>query len=109
MHDLKDLRKRRALSPLDWYLMLSMAAFLLGVPLVLAFLTALFMPLGLAYRPLSFTVYTFTQVAQGIFQWLWALSGAPGKTEQPDKSHNSTGLLVLLWRGRWLVYTASTM
>jgi hypothetical protein len=102
MQDLEDLRERATLSPLDWFLILFMATFLLGVPFILAFLTAFFTPpVGLACRSLTFTVYACAQFTQ-VFLWLWAYAGAPGRMKQPDTTENSTGTLAIFWRGGWL-------
>lgn len=102
MQDLEDLREKTTLSPLDWFLILFMAAFLLGVPFVLAFITAFFTPaVGLSCRSLTFTVYACAQFAQVIL-WLWAYAGSPGRTNQPDSPKQSTGSLAFFWRGGWL-------
>lgn len=102
MQDLEDLREKTTLSPLDWFLILFMASFLLGVPFVLAFLTAYFTPaVGLSCRSLTFTVYACAQFAQ-VFLWLWAYAGAPGKLKQSDTSKHNTGPLAFFWRGGWL-------
>ncbi|KAH6843256.1 hypothetical protein B0I37DRAFT_437426 [Chaetomium sp. MPI-CAGE-AT-0009] len=75
-HDLEDLRAKTSLSPLDWFLVLSLTFLLLCGPLLLAFLTAFFTPqIGLSCRSLTFTVYFCMQVAQ-IGLWLWAYAGA---------------------------------
>lgn len=102
MQDLEDLREKTTLSPLDWFLIMFMAAFLLGVPFVLAFLTAFFTPaVGLACRSLTFTVYACAQFAQ-VGLWLWAYAGPPGKMKQTDTPKNSTGPLAFFRRGGWL-------
>lgn len=102
MQDLEDLREKTTLSPVDWFLVLFMAAFLLGVPFVLAFLTAFFTPaVGLSCRSLTFTVYACAQFAQ-VLLWIWAYSGAPGRMKQPGTSINNTGPLAFFWRGGWL-------
>jgi hypothetical protein len=75
--DLEDLRAKTNPSPLDWFLVLSLTFLLLGVPFVLAFLTAFFTPqTGLSCRSLTFTVYFCMQTAQ-VALWLWAYAGAP--------------------------------
>lgn len=102
MQDLEDLREKTTLSPVDWFLILFMAAFLLGVPFVLAFLTAFFTPaVGLSCRSLTFTVYACAQFAQ-VLLWIWAYAGAPGRMKQPGTSKNNTGPLAFFWRGGWL-------
>lgn len=104
MQDLEDLREKTTLSPLDWFLILFMAAFLLGVPYVLAFLTAFFTPVvGLSCRSLTFTVYASAQLAQ-VLLWLWAYAGAAGRTGQHENTvqKDTGGLFNFLWRGGWL-------
>lgn len=102
MQDLEDLREKTTLSPLDWFLILFMAAFLLGVPFVLAFLTAFFTPaVGLACRSLTFTVYACAQFAQ-VLLWMWAYAGAPGRVKQPGTPKTRKGPLAFFWRGGWL-------
>lgn len=103
MQDLEDLRDKTTLSPLDWFLILFMAAFLLGVPYVLAFLTAFFTPVvGLSCRSLTFTVYASAQLAQ-VLLWLWAYAGAAGRAGQNERAvQKGTGLFNFFWRGGWL-------
>lgn len=103
MQDLEDLRDKTTLSPLDWFLILFMAVFLLGVPYVLAFLTAFFTPVvGLSCRSLTFTVYASAQLAQ-VLLWLWAYAGAAGRARQLENTvQKGTGLFNFFWRGGWL-------
>ncbi|KAL1851729.1 hypothetical protein Daus18300_012414 [Diaporthe australafricana] len=104
MQDLEDLREKTTLSPLDWFLILFMAAFLLGVPFVLAFITAFFTPqVGLSCRSLTFTIYACAQFSQ-VFLWLWAYAGPPGRMPPPDGPPQITpsGPLGFFWRGGWL-------
>lgn len=102
MEDLEDLREKTTLSPLDWFLVLFMATFLLGVPYVLAFLTAFYTPVvGLSCRSLTFTVYAGAQFVQ-VLLWLWAYAGAPGSIKQHDTTQDSTRPLAFFWRGGWL-------
>lgn len=95
--DIKDLRAVTTLSPLDWFLVLSLAALLLGVPFTLAFLTSFFTPeIGLSCRSLTFTVYACLEFSQ-ILLWLWAYAGPP-----PARSDGEKHLLNFLCRGGWL-------
>ncbi|KAI3397250.1 hypothetical protein diail_11049 [Diaporthe ilicicola] len=103
MQDLEDLREKTTLAPLDWFLILFMATFLLGVPFMLAFITAYFTPqVGLSCRSLTFTIYACAQLAQ-VLLWLWAYAGPPGKLKQLDAPQSSSpGPLRFFWRGGWL-------
>ncbi|KAK2609843.1 hypothetical protein N8I77_003320 [Diaporthe amygdali] len=102
MQDLEDLREKTTLAPLDWFLILFMAAFLLGVPFVLAFLTAFFTPqVGLSCRSFTFTIYACAQFSQ-VLLWLWAYAGPPGKAKGPDIPKERSAPLKFFWRGGWL-------
>lgn len=105
--DLEDLRAKTSLSPLDWFFLLSLTFLLLGVPFLLAFLTAFFTPqTGLSCRSLTFAIYFCIQVAQ-IGLWLWAYAGAPpalvedgaGAAGGPRRGFHP---LNLFHRGGWL-------
>lgn len=72
--DMKMLQEMTTPSSLDWMLLLSMSGLLLGVPFVLAFLTAFYTPeIGVSCRSLTFTIYASAQFGQ-ILLWLWAVS-----------------------------------
>jgi hypothetical protein len=95
--DIEYLRVMTTLSPLDWFLVLSLAALLLGVPFTLAFLTAFYTPeIGLSCRSLTFTVYACLEFAQ-VLLWLWAYAGPP-----PARSDGKKHVLNFLRRGGWL-------
>lgn len=56
---------------------ISLTLLLMGVPFVLAFLTAFYTPqMGFSCRSLTFTVYVITQISQ-MFLWMWAFAGPP--------------------------------
>jgi hypothetical protein len=75
--DMEDLRAKITLSPLDWSFVLSLTLLLLGLPYVLALLTAYFTPqIGLSCRSLTFTIYFCIEIAQ-ICLWVWAYAGPP--------------------------------
>lgn len=79
--DIDDLQKRTILSLLDWFLVLTLTLLLLGVPLILAFLTAFYTPeVGISCRSLTITIYGFVQFGQ-VLLWLWAYAGPPAKVE----------------------------
>jgi len=95
--DMKELRRVTTLGPLDWFLVLSLTGLLLGVPFVLAFLTAFYTPeVGLSCRSLTFTVYACLQFLQ-VLLWLWAYAGPP-----PAKLGESRHVLNFLRRRGWL-------
>lgn len=72
--DLESLREKTTPSLLDWFLILSMTGLLLGVPFVLALLTAYFTPeVGISCRSFTFICYASAQLGQ-ILLWLWAVS-----------------------------------
>lgn len=74
LEDLRDLAERTTPSPLDWFLIMSMTGLLLGIPFVLAFLTAYFTPeVGLSCRSFTFSCYAASQLGQ-IILWLWEVS-----------------------------------
>lgn len=100
--DLEELRARTSLSPLDWFLVLSLTFLLLGVPFVLAFVTAFFTPqVGLSCRSLTFTVYLCLQVAQ-IGLWLWAYAGPPPALTVEEDDAAGFHPLNFFCRGGWL-------
>ncbi|CAK7202713.1 hypothetical protein SEUCBS139899_005440 [Sporothrix eucalyptigena] len=73
--DIVDLKKKTTLSISDWAFLLSLTLMLLGLPYILAFLTAYFTPeVGLSCRSLTFTIYIIVQTFQ-IILWLWAYAG----------------------------------
>jgi hypothetical protein len=85
------------LSPLDWFLVLSLAALLLGVPLVFTFLTAFYtFEIGLSCRSFTFTVYACLEFSQ-VLSGLWAYTGPP-----PATSDGRRHLLNFLSRDGWL-------
>lgn len=95
--DIDHLRLVTTLSPLDWFLILSLVALLLGVPFVLAFLTAFFTPeIGLSCRSLTFTVYACLEFSQ-VLLWLWAYVGP-----RPARSDGRKDLLNFFRRNGWL-------
>ena len=101
--DMADLRAKTTLSPLDWFLVLLLTSLLIGVPYILAFLTAYYTPqIGLSCRSLTLTVYICLQVAQ-IFLWIWAYAGAPPARVIPD-GHDDTARrpLDFFRKGGWL-------
>lgn len=72
--DMKILREKTTPSPLDWIILLSMCSLLLGVPFILAFLTAFYTPeIGVSCRSFTFLIYTSAEFGQ-ILLWLWAVS-----------------------------------
>lgn len=74
LEDMKILREKTSPSALDWFLLLSMCSLLLGVPFVLAFLTAYYTPeISISCRSFTFLLYTSAQFGQ-ILLWLWAVS-----------------------------------
>lgn len=95
--DIELLRTMTTLSPLDSFLVLSLAALLLGVPFTLAFLTVFFTPeIGLSCRSLTFTVYACLEFTQ-VLLWLWAYAGPP-----PPRSDGKKHALNFLRRDGWL-------
>lgn len=63
--DIVDLKKKTTLSLSDWSFLLSLTTLLLGLPYILAFLTAYFTPeVGLSCRSLTFTVYLLVQICR---------------------------------------------
>ncbi|KAH8910654.1 hypothetical protein BR93DRAFT_280408 [Coniochaeta sp. PMI_546] len=95
--DIDYLRAMTTLSSLDWFLVLSLAALLLGVPFILAFLTAFFTPeIGLSCRSLTFTVYACLEFSQ-VLLWLWAYAGPPS-----TRSDGGKHVLNFLRRDGWL-------
>ncbi|KJR85215.1 uncharacterized protein SPSK_08329 [Sporothrix schenckii 1099-18] len=73
--DIVDLKKKTTLSLSDWSFLLALTLMLLGLPYILAFLTAYFTPeIGLSCRSLTFTIYILVQISQ-IILWLWAYAG----------------------------------
>lgn len=84
LEDMKILREKTSPSALDWFLLLSMCSLLLGVPFVLAFLTAYYTPeIGVSCRSFTFLLYTSAQFGQ-ILLWLWAVSVAGTPTGRCD-------------------------
>lgn len=64
-HDIKQLEKKTTLSLFDWIILLSLTMLLLGVPNLLAFLTAIYTPeVGVSCRALTFTIYFFIQLCR---------------------------------------------
>ena len=91
--DLDQLRDKTTLSPLDWFLILFMATFLLGVPFVLAFITAFYTPeVGLSCRSFTFTIYACAELGQ-VLLWLWAYVGPSYNTNGPKGFFRSGGWL----------------
>ncbi|ROV97960.1 hypothetical protein VSDG_04879 [Cytospora chrysosperma] len=101
--DLEELRNETTLLPLDWALILIMAAFLLGIPFALAFITAFYTPeVGLSCRSFTFTIYACAELGQ-VLLWLWAYAGPPGTTRQRGHMpQRSSGPLGFLRSGGWL-------
>ncbi len=63
--DIVDLKKATTLSLVDWVFLLCLTLLLLGLPYILAFLTAYFTPeIGLSCRSLTFTVYLLVQICR---------------------------------------------
>lgn len=72
--DMEKLRDKTSPGSLDWFLVLSMCGLLLGVPFILAFLTAFYTPvIGVSCRSFTFVIYTGAQFGQ-VLLWLWAVS-----------------------------------
>ena len=62
--DMTALRKITTLSMMGWAVVMSLTLLLMGVPFVLAFLTAFYTPqVGVSCRSLTFIVYTITQIS----------------------------------------------
>ncbi|ROW01383.1 hypothetical protein VPNG_07612 [Cytospora leucostoma] len=102
MGDMDDLWEQTTLSPYDWLMILFMATFLLGVPFVLAFITAYYTPeVGLSCRSFTFTIYACAELGQVIL-WLWAYAGPPGKTRRQVDAKGGHGLLGFFRSGGWL-------
>lgn len=103
LSDLEQLRQDTTLSLLDWALILIMAAFLLGVPFALAFLTAYHTPeVGLSCRSFTFTIYACAELGQ-VLLWLWAYAGPSGTTRQRGHMpQRSSGPLGFFRSGGWL-------
>lgn len=94
--DIDELQKRTILSLLDWSLILTLTLLLLGVPFILAFLTAFYTPeVGLSCRSLTITIYGSVQLAQTLL-WLWAYAGPPAKVE------NGKAVTNFFRQGGWL-------
>ncbi len=97
--DIEELRTMMALAPLDWFLLLSLTTLLLGVPFILAFLTAFYTPeVGVSCRSLTFLAYAAVEFTQ-IGLWLWAYAGPPPRST--DDSHEPSHL-DFFRRGGWL-------
>ncbi len=97
--DIDQLRTTMALAPIDWMLLITLTILLLGVPFLLAFLTAFFTPeVGLSCRSLNFLVYASVEYTQ-IALWLWAYAGPlPARTDSQDRRRR----LDCFRRGGWL-------
>jgi len=77
---------------MNWVIVVGMTLLLMGLPFLLAFLTAYFTPVvGLSCRSLTFTVYAITQMCQ-IILWLWAYGGSP----------KAEGTIMFFRQGGWL-------
>ncbi|KAH8885119.1 hypothetical protein GQ53DRAFT_729449 [Thozetella sp. PMI_491] len=97
--DMEELASLVALTPLDWFLLLSLTTLLLGVPIVLAFLTAFYTPeVGLSCRSLTFLIYAIGEFTQ-LGLWLWAYAGAPPRHQDDDREPRWTDFFR---RGGWL-------
>lgn len=93
--DILALQKTTTLSLRDWIGLLFLTMALLGIPYVLAFLTAYYTPeIGLSCRTLTFTVYTCVQTGQ-IILWMWAYAG-------PLASFDVDSRPAVFHRGGWL-------
>lgn len=74
LEDLRSLREKTRAQPLDWFLIVSLTMLLLGVPFVLALLTAYYTPeVGVSCRSFTFVTYEASQLGQMIL-WFWAVS-----------------------------------
>ncbi|QKX64749.1 uncharacterized protein TRUGW13939_11925 [Talaromyces rugulosus] len=94
--DIGELQERTTLSLLDWSLVLTLTLLLLGVPLILAFLTAFYTPVvGISCRCLTITVYGSVQLGQ-ILLWLWAYTGPPTEVK------NGTAVANFFRKRGWL-------
>ncbi|OAA60971.1 hypothetical protein SPI_04995 [Niveomyces insectorum RCEF 264] len=83
--DIVDLKRKTTLSLSDWFLLVALTMLLLGLPFILAFVTAYYTPeIGLSCRSLTFLMYLLVQTCQLIL-WLWAYAGplAPFNLEKP--------------------------
>jgi hypothetical protein len=79
--DMAALRTITTLSITGRAVVISLTLLLMGVPFVLAFLTAFYTPqVGVSCRSLTFIVYTITQIFQ-ILLWMWAFAGPPHQGE----------------------------
>ncbi|KUI57838.1 hypothetical protein VP1G_05161 [Cytospora mali] len=102
LHDLEELHDKTTLSALDWFLILVMAGFLLGVPFVLAFITAFYTPeVGLSCRSFTFTMYACAELGQVVL-WLWAYAVPPCKTRHLKEPPKSFGPFAFFRSGGWL-------
>ena len=99
---MEDLCAKTSLSPVDWFLILSLTILLLGVPYVLAFLNAFYTPqIGLSCRSLTFTIYISMQCAQ-LLLWLWAYAGPPPALDDSSHRPDARHPLNFFRRGGWL-------
>lgn len=74
LEDLRTLEEKTTPSTLDWFLILAMTGLLLGVPFLLAFVTAYYTPeVGISCRSFTFICYAVSQFGQ-ITLWLWEVS-----------------------------------
>lgn len=93
--DMGTLWEKTTLSSLDWFLLLSMSGLLLGVPFVLAFLTAFYTPvIGVSCRSFTFLVYASAEFGQ-IILWLWAVSASGHSRESQACVPSDVWLTVL--------------
>lgn len=105
--DIDELQKRIIQSLSDWSLVLTLTLLLLGVLLILDFLTAFYTPeAGISCRSLTITVYGFVQFGQ-ILLWLWTDAGPPAKFE--DNSGITNFFREYGWRYSHGLYTPTSV
>ncbi|EPE08002.1 cytochrome mitochondrial [Ophiostoma piceae UAMH 11346] len=97
--DIQDLKEKTTLVLADWFFLLLLTLLLLGVPYVLAFVTAFFTPeVGLSCRSLTFSIYFCVQVMQ-IFLWIWAYAGPLPRLETKNNESKERGTTTPGWFG----------
>lgn len=102
---MEDLRERTTMSLLDWFAILSMAAVLLGLPFVLAFITAFYTPeVGVSCRSFTFLIYACAELGEVVL-WLWAYALPHDNFEEKSQAKDpkrDPGPLDFFRRQGWL-------